>query len=146
VTTRVAANRRKRSLYARRALAKGRPGGAHVSAILGLLILGLTIVLGLAACAPGQLSPKKAIIGQWVNSRGGTVYFYADRSGFIPGDEGQTPAIPSVSFTYYFEDETHLAIELDGQGPLIVEIKLEGDTMIWYAPSGGTEFVYTRAK
>ena len=91
-----------------------------------LLVLGLTTVLGLAACAPDQPSPENAIVGEWVNSQGGVIYFYGDKTGFIPGDEGQTPPIPSVRFSYYFQDETHLGITMDGQNPVVIEIKLKG--------------------
>lgn len=115
-------------------------------AVLGLLILGLTTVLGLAACAPDQPSPEKAIVGQWVNSQGGVIYFYADKTGFIPGDEGQTPPIPSVKFSYYFQDETHLGIKMDGQNPVVVEIKLEGDKMTWLNRANDVEYVYTKMK
>jgi hypothetical protein len=145
VTARFAAHGWESALYTKSAPAKGRPGGVHFCAILGL-ILGLTISLGLAACAPDEPSPEKAIVGQWVNSRGGTIYFYADKSGFIPGHEGQTPAIPSVDFTYYLTDETHLGIKMHGQDPVVVQIKIEGNRMTWRAPSGGSEYVYTRAK
>jgi hypothetical protein len=113
---------------------------------VGLLVLGLTAVLGPVACVPNQPSPEKAIVGQWVNSQGGVIYFYADKTGFIPGDEGQTPPIPSVRFSYYFQDETHLGIEMDGQSPLVIEIKLEGDKMTWYDHASETEFEYMRAK
>lgn len=115
-------------------------------AVLGLLVLGLTTAFGLAACAPDQPSPEQAIVGEWVNSQGGVIYFYADKTGFIPGDEGHTPPIPSVKFSYYFQDETHLGIEMDGQSPLVIEIKLEGDKMTWYDQASETEFEYMRAK
>ena len=147
VTTQVAADREeKRALCARMALAKGRLGGGPMLAVLGLLILGLMTAFGLAACAPDQPPPEKAIVGQWVNSQGGVIYFYADKTGFIPGDEGQTLPIPSVKFSYYFQDETHLGIKMDGQSPLVIEIKLEGDKMTWYDHATETEFKYMRAK
>jgi hypothetical protein len=113
---------------------------------VGLLILGLTTVLGLAACAPDQPSPEKAIVGEWVNSQGGVIYFYADKTGFIPGDEGQTPPVPSVKFSYYFQDETHLGIKIDGQNPVVVEIKFEGDKMTWLNRANNVEYVYTKMK
>src|SRR5258708_39745132 len=40
------------------------------------------------------------IVGKWVNSQGGVMTFYADGTGFIPGFEGQNPAIPATTFTY----------------------------------------------
>jgi hypothetical protein len=116
------------------------------TAILGLLILGLTTVLGLAACAPDQPPPEQAIVGQWVNSQGGVIYFYADKTGFIPGDEGQTPPIPSVEFSYYFQGESHLGIKMDGQNPVVIEIKLEGDKMTWLNRASNVEYVYTKMK
>ncbi len=113
---------------------------------MDLLILGLTAVLGLAACASDQPSPEEAIVGQWVNSQGGVIYFYADKTGFIPGDEGQTPPIPSVRFSYYFQDETHLGIEMDGQTPLVIEIRLQGNKMTWLNRANNVEYVYTKMK
>ncbi len=110
------------------------------------LFLGLVAVLGMAACAPAEPSLEKAIVGQWTNPQGGVIHFYADKTGFIPGDEGQTPAIPSVKFSYNLQDETHLGIKMDGQESIVVEIKLEGDTMTWFMPANGVQFVYTRAK
>jgi len=113
---------------------------------LGLAILAWILLLGISACTPARLSPEKAIVGQWVNDQGGTIHFYADHTGFIPGVEGQTPAIPSVKFTYYFKDETSLAIVMDGQAPVVVEIKLEGDKMTWRSLTNNAEFVYKRAR
>ncbi len=109
-------------------------------------LLGLVIVLGLAACAPTEPSLEKAIVGQWANPQGGVVHFYADKTGFIPGDEGQTPAILSVSFAYYFQDATHLGIKMDGEDAIVVTIKLDGDTMTWFTRDDDAQFVYTRAK
>jgi hypothetical protein len=160
VITQVAADRQESALCARTALAKGRLGrvptdqtvlqmfGAQppFRAVLGLLILGLMTVLGLAACAPAQPSPEKAIVGEWVNSQGGVIYFYTDKTGFIPGDEGQTPPIPSVKFSYDFQDETHLVIKMDEQNPVIIEIKLEGDKMTWFNRDHNVEYVYTKMK
>jgi hypothetical protein len=115
-------------------------------AVVGLLMLWLATALGLAACAPEQPPPEKAIVGQWVNSEGGVIYFYPDKTGFIPGDEGQTPPIPSLGFSYFFQDETHLGIEIDGQSPLVVEIKLKGDRMTWLNQANNVEFTYKRMK
>ena len=113
---------------------------------LGLAILAWILLFGISACTPARLSPEKAIVGQWVNDQGGIINFYADNTGFIPGVEGQTLAIPSVKFTYYFKDETSLAIVMDGQAPVVVEIKLEGDKMTWRSLTNNAEFVYKRAQ
>jgi hypothetical protein len=125
----------------------------RVRAVVALLLLGLTTLLGLAACAspalpgtPDQPSLEKAIVGEWANPQGGIVYFYADKTGFIPGDEEQTPPIPSVKFSYSFPDETHLAINMDGQNPVVIEIKLEGDKMTWLNRANDVEYVYTKMK
>jgi hypothetical protein len=140
VTTWVAANREEKTL------ANRRPGGGRILAVVGLLILGLATALGLAACAPDQPPPEEAIVGQWVNPQGGVIYFYADKTGFIPGDEGQTPPIPSLKFSYFFQDEAHLGIEMDGQSPLVIEIKLKGDKMTWLNQANNVEYMYTRVK
>jgi hypothetical protein len=136
VTTRMGVNRQESALCTRMALAKGRLVGGPTFAILSLLILGLTAVLGLAACAPDQPAPEKAIVGQWVNSRAGVIY--------IPGDERQTPPIPSVKFSYYFQDDVHLGIKMDGQNPIVIEIKLEDDKMTWLNRDNNVEYVYTK--
>jgi len=108
--------------------------------------LGLVILLGVTACASPSLPPQKAIVGQWVNAQGGTIYFYEDNSGFIPGAEGQTPEIPSSKFTYYFKDDTHLGIVMGGESAIVVEIKIEGDKMTWLNRLNGVEYTYTRVK
>jgi hypothetical protein len=145
VTTQVAAERRERALWAKKVPTRGWPGGAHILAVLILLILGSTIVLGLAACGPDQPSPEEAIVGEWTNPLGGVIHFYAGGSGFIPGDESLNPPIPSLNFTHHLQDETHISINMAGQDPVIIEIKLEGDEMTWIDRANNLEFVYTRA-
>lgn len=116
---------------------------------LAPVALALLLLLGATACVPVKVPPEKAIVGQWVNAGGGTIYFYEDGTGFIPGlsgVEGQSLAIPAAAFTYYFEDDTHLGIALEGQDAIIVEVKLEGDKMTWSNPYNDTEYVYTRVK
>jgi hypothetical protein len=91
-----------------------------------------------------RMALAKAIVGQWVNSRAGVIYFYADKTGYIPGDERQTPPIPSVKFSYYFQDDVHLGIKMDGQNPIVIEIKLEDDKMTWLNRDNNVEYVYTK--
>ena len=117
-----------------------RPG--LIAALRVLLILSL----GITACVPAEVSPEKAIVGKWVNDQGGEIYFYADKTGFIPGLAGATEQIPDVKFTYYFQDMAHLAIVLDGQPAIVVKIKLDGDKLTWVTQHDNLEYVYTRAK
>ena len=114
--------------------------------LIAPLLVQLILILGIAACAPARISPEKAIVGKWVNAQGGEVYFYEDKTGFIPGLAGAAEQIPDVRFTYYFQDKTHLAIVVEGQPAIIVEIKLEGDKLTWITQSGSNEYVYTRVK
>ncbi len=117
-----------------------------------VLSLGLLLIFGVAACAsvptPTPTPPpiERAIVGQWVNAQGGTIYFYADNTGFIPGLTGAAEQIPDSKFTYYFQDKTHLGIALEGQASVVMEIKIEGDKMTWRGQSGSKEYVYQRAK
>jgi hypothetical protein len=89
------------------------------------------------------------IVGHWVYEQGGAIDFYADGTGYIPAfEEG---GFPAYTFTYTFPDATHLAIKLNGKpdeftDALVVEIKVEGDKLIWRNPSTGAETVYTRGK
>jgi len=124
----------------------GRSLEAFKFVALGLLILGLMVAFGLSACAPAEVSPEKAIVGKWMNAQGGTIEFHADKTGFIPGLEGGVEPIPDTSFTYYLQDETHLGIVMEGQSPVVVEIKIEGDKMTWRGQVDNTEYVYRRAK
>jgi hypothetical protein len=117
-----------------------------------VLLLGLMLVFGVAACAAGPTptptppSLEKAIVGQWVNAQGGVIHFYADNTGFIPGLKGAAEEIPDSRFTYYFPDKTHLGIVPEGQSAIVVEIKIESDKMTWRGQTSNTEFVYRRAK
>jgi hypothetical protein len=112
-----------------------------------VLILGLIFIWGVAACAPTPTPApvSKAIVGQWINADGGTIYFYADNTGFIPGFAAAAEPIPDTRFTYYLQDETHLGIVLEGQTAVVMEIKLEGDKMTWRGLAG-TEYLYNRVK
>jgi len=146
MVARLAANPTKNPLTIRWLLTIGRRTKYLKFRTPNYFLLVLLVILNLAACAPPEAASEQAIVGQWTNPKGGVIHFYADKTGFIPGDTGQTPAIPAVRFTFYFQDATHLAIMMDGQSPLIVEIKLEGDTMTWFTPENGAQFVYNRAK
>jgi hypothetical protein len=86
------------------------------------------------------------IVGKWVNRQGGVMTFYADGTGFIPGLEGQTPAIPATTFTYSVPDATHLRLLINGQ-PVVIEVKVEGDQLTWVVDQAhNLQNVYTRAK
>ena len=143
---RVAGDRPKSTLHTAGSLRTGRSPEAFKFATLGLLILGLMITLGLAACAPAEVPLEKAIVGKWMNAQGGTIEFHADKTGFIPGLEGGVETIPDTPFTYYLQDETHLGIVMAGQAPVVVEIKIEGDKLTWRGQADKTEYVYRRAK
>jgi len=120
----------------------------HLPALAIVLVLGLILIFGLAACASSTPTPspiEKAILGEWANSEGGKIYFYADHTGFIPGLEAGVEPIPNTQFTYYLQDETHLGIVLEGQSAVVMEIKIEGDTMTW-GTIDDKEFVYNRVK
>ncbi len=113
--------------------------GRSPVASLGVLLIAMLMV---AACT-SKLSPQKAIVGKWVNAGGGSIEFFSNGTGFVPGVQGQ---IPPYDFTYIFRDETHIELNVAGQTGLVVEIKIDGDQMAWISPGGGTQFVYTRAK
>jgi hypothetical protein len=104
------------------------------------------VTLGLAACVPAKAPPEKAIVGKWTNAQGGTIQFNADKTGFIPGLEEGIEPIPDMPFTYYFQDETHLGIVLEGQPAIVVEIEIEGDKLTWFSQGNNSENVYTRVK
>ncbi len=111
-----------------------------------MFILLFPLLLSLTACGSSQLANDKAIVGKWENAQGGVIQFYEDKTGFIPGDDQQAPPIPSASFTYSFPDQDHLAIKMSGQAPVVVEIKLDEDTMTWHQSANVTQFVYTKMK
>lgn len=118
---------------------------------LGRFFLYLALILGLTACKPSvppidQATVDQAIVGQWSNPQGGIVYFYADKSGFIPGNNDQTPAIPSAKFTYSLRDQTHLHLQIEGQSAIEIQIALDGDTLTWFTPINNTQFIYTRVE
>lgn len=86
------------------------------------------------------------IVGKWVNSQGGLMTFNADGTGFIPGLEDQTPAIPATTFTYSVPDATHVRMLVNGQ-PYVIEVKVEGDQLTWVVDQAyNIQNVYTRAK
>ena len=86
------------------------------------------------------------IVGKWVNSQGGVMTFNADGTGYIPGLEGQTPAIPATTFTYGVPDATHVRLVVNGQ-PFVIEVKVEGDQLTWVVDQAqNIKNVYTRAK
>ena len=143
---RVAGDRPECTLHTTGSLRVGRFPEAFKFAALGLLILGLMITLGLAACAPAKVPPEKAIVGKWMNAQGGTIQFNADKTGFIPGLEEGVEPIPDTPFTYYLQDETHLGIVMEGQSPVVMEIKIEGDKMTWFSRGDNSEHVYARVK
>jgi len=143
---RVAGDRPESTLHTTGSRGTGRCPEAFKFAALALLILGLIITLGLAACVPAEVSPEKAIVGKWMNAQGGTIQFNADKTGFIPGLEEGVEPIPDTPFTYYLQDETHLGIVMAGQSPVVMEIKIEGDKMTWRGQADNTEYVYRRAK
>lgn len=110
------------------------------------LVLIFTMLLTLTACGSSQLPNEKAIVGKWQNDQGGVIQFYEDRTGLIPGDDQQSPPIPSASFTYSFPDQKHLAIKMDGQEPVVFEIELDEATMTWHSPANIKQFIYTKVK
>lgn len=130
-------------------LATTRPAWARPRAAGLEVILALMLIWGMGACAPMQTATpapvEDAIVGKWVNPQGGTIHFYADGTGFIPGFKETTEPIPDTPFTYYLQDDTHLGIVMKGQSTIIMEIELAGDKMTWRLAGGG-DSVYTRAK
>jgi len=116
------------------------------------LILGLILIFGVAACAPVSTPTptpqpiEQAIVGKWVNDKGGEIQFYADSTGLIPGVTDANPPIPDSKFTYYFQDEAHLGIVLEGQSAMVVGIKIEDDKMTWLNRFNSIQFTYTKAK
>jgi hypothetical protein len=103
--------------------------------VMVVLILGIAWVLATP-------TPQKAVVGRWTNAHGGTVDFYANGMGFIPGVSG---VISDTSFSYTFPDNQHVAINLSGQA-LTVGIKIDGDKMTWSNSLNSTVDVYTRIR
>ncbi len=112
---------------------------------LSLLAVGLVAIFLGQLASTAQPSPADAIVGKWVNSKGGVIQFNSDGTGSIPGFEGQELAIPSASFTYYFPDPSHLALQINGQ-PFTIEITVEGDRLTWGDRANNVQFVYDRVK
>lgn len=110
------------------------------------LVFIFAIMIFLTACGSSQPGNEKAIVGKWENPQGGVIQFYEDKTGFIPGDDQQSPPIPSVSFTYSFPDQTHLTIKMAGQDSVVFEIELDEATMTWHSSANPTQFVYTKVK
>ena len=115
---------------------------------VGLVVVGIGVItiflLQLTVFSRPALATT--IVGKWVNSQGGVMTFYADGTGFIPGLEGQTPAIPATTFTYSVADTTHVRLVVNGQ-PVVIEVKVEGDQLTWVVDqSHNLQNIYTRAK
>jgi hypothetical protein len=103
--------------------------------VMVVLILGVAWVLATPA-------PQKAVVGRWTNSHGGTIDFYANGMGFIPGVSG---VISDTNFSYTFPDSQHVSIDMSGQA-LTVSIKIDGDKMTWSNGLNNTVDVYTRIR
>ena len=96
-----------------------------------------------ACISQPKVPPQQAIVGKWVNAGGGSIEFYANGTGFIPGIDGQ---IAPTNFSYAFTDEMHIQLNMGGPTGLVVEIKIDGDQMTWVSKASNTSFVYTRRK
>jgi hypothetical protein len=107
-------------------------GGAVLGAVLAYRIVNRTSSVEMA---------QKAIVGKWMNSQGGELDFHADGSGYIP----PTLGIEAYTFSYYFQDATHLVMNLAGQ-TMTVEITLVDDKLTWFAADPNVKYEYTRAK
>ena len=117
---------------------KSRVGKRTVMAlalVMVVLVLGVAWVLATPA-------PQNAVVGRWTNSHGGTIDFFADGTGFVPGVTG---VISDTNFAYSFPDTQHVSIEIGGQA-LRVGIKVDGDTMTWSNSLNSTVDVYTRVR
>jgi hypothetical protein len=113
------------------------------SATRRLFIL-LMLCLSITACvSQPKVPPKQAIVGKWVNAGGGSIEFYANGTGFIPGIDGQ---ISPSNFSYSFTDDMHIQLEMGGPTAMVVEIKIDGDQMTWRSKTADVAFVYTRSK
>jgi hypothetical protein len=115
-----------------------------------IALVSLVVLVGMTACVPLKVPPEEAIVGQWVNDEGGTIYFYEDGTGFIPEVHGEAEDIPALAFEYSFDDDTHVKIDMGEQEGeqriIVIEIKLVGSKMTWRNPATGTEYVYERQK
>jgi hypothetical protein len=106
---------------------------------LGLVVVVVMLILAVAWFLATP-APQKAVVGRWTNSHGGTVDFYANGKGFIPGVSG---VISDTNFSYTFPDSQHVSIDMSGQA-LTVGIKIAGDKMTWSNGLNNTVDVYTR--
>jgi hypothetical protein len=118
-----------------------------VAGIIAVVLFAMGIAVFLIPLAsPARPSPAAAIVGKWVNGKGGVIVFHSDGTGSIPGFEGEALAVPSATFSYDFPDPTHLRLKVNGE-TFVVEIKQEGDQLTWVADQANNiQFVYTRAK
>jgi hypothetical protein len=109
--------------------------------VLGGAILGMVLAYSLVAHTSSVEVAQKAIVGKWVNSKGGELEFHADGSGYIPPSLG----IESYTFSYYFQDATHLVMNVAGQ-TMTVQITLVDDKLTWFTADPKVKYEYTRAK
>ena len=111
----------------------------------------LIVFVGATACFSLKTSVEREIIGKWVNSGGGEIYFYENGTGYVPGIQGQEIGnISSLQFTYAFKDETHLVINMTtlpqaNQQDIVIEVEIKNDIMTWHSDAGEIEFEYRRA-
>jgi hypothetical protein len=124
----------------RRSARKRRPVWIFV---LGVVMVGTVLVvgLGMATRSASTVSVQKAIVGKWVNATGGEIDFHTDGSGYIPA----TADIQAYSFSYFFEDSTHLVMNLAGN-TMTVNIVLVDDKLTWFTADPNVKYEYTRAK
>jgi len=129
---------------------RSRPAWVRPRAAVPAIVLALVVIWGMGACVPMQTATpapvEDAIVGKWVNPQGGTIHFYADGTGFIPGFKETTEPIPDTPFTYFLQNDTHLGIVMEGQPTVIMEIELAGDKMTWFSRANNVQYVYTRAR
>ena len=111
----------------------------------GAVLTALFIALSLAGCVQPP-SSAQAIVGEWRNAGGGVIIFRGDGSGYMPGDETQTPAIPDMAFRYEVLGPNNLRITPVGGDPLVIEIEIQGDRLTWRGRGASGEFVYGRVK
>jgi hypothetical protein len=109
--------------------------------ILGGAILGMVLAYRLVAHTSSIEAAQKGIVGKWVNSQGGELDFYANGSGYIP----PTAELRGYAFSYYFQDASHLVMNLD-RATMTVEITLVGEKLTWFTADPNVKYEYTRAK